>query len=162
TCSWPAIGYNAESPGPCSSSRGVSCLPRSWRLGRGSSRGPATTTGQWPWSATTTSPNWSGGEDEGRRPAAPPNPPHVPAARPPNPHTVRAPRLLCCAATDTTSRGGIVGRVDGKVAVVTGAGSGIGAASARLLAQEGAKVVVADINGEGAEQTVRAIADDGG
>ncbi len=43
-----------------------------------------------------------------------------------------------------------MGRVDGKVAIVTGAASGIGATTAELLAREGAKVIVADINGEGA------------
>ena len=36
-------------------------------------------------------------------------------------------------------------RLDGKSALVTGAGSGMGAATARLFAREGAKVVVADI-----------------
>jgi NAD(P)-dependent dehydrogenase (short-subunit alcohol dehydrogenase family) len=40
------------------------------------------------------------------------------------------------------------GRLEGKVAVVTGAGQGIGAAIARCFAQEGAKVVVAEINSE--------------
>jgi NAD(P)-dependent dehydrogenase (short-subunit alcohol dehydrogenase family) len=40
-----------------------------------------------------------------------------------------------------------MGRLDGKVAVVTGAGSGIGKASALLFAAEGAKVVCADLNG---------------
>jgi len=39
-----------------------------------------------------------------------------------------------------------VGRLDGKVAIVTGAGRGIGEATARLMAREGASVVVADIN----------------
>ena len=40
-----------------------------------------------------------------------------------------------------------MGRVAGKVAVVTGAASGLGLASARRLAEEGATVVMADING---------------
>jgi len=39
-----------------------------------------------------------------------------------------------------------VKRLDGKVAIVTGAGSGIGEATARLMAREGASVVVADLN----------------
>ena len=37
-------------------------------------------------------------------------------------------------------------RLDGRVAVVTGAGSGIGAASALAMAKEGARVVVVDLN----------------
>ncbi|MGK0169537.1 MAG: NAD(P)-dependent dehydrogenase (short-subunit alcohol dehydrogenase family) [Gammaproteobacteria bacterium] len=52
--------------------------------------------------------------------------------------------------------------LSGKVALVTGAGSGIGRASARTFAREGAKVVVSDINADGAEQTVRLIRDAGG
>jgi NAD(P)-dependent dehydrogenase (short-subunit alcohol dehydrogenase family) len=39
-----------------------------------------------------------------------------------------------------------MGRLEGKVAIVTGAGSGIGEATARLMAREGAAVVVADID----------------
>jgi NAD(P)-dependent dehydrogenase (short-subunit alcohol dehydrogenase family) len=45
-----------------------------------------------------------------------------------------------------------VGRLDGKVAIVTGAGSGIGEATARLMASEGAAVVVADLNRPEAER----------
>src|SRR5213078_1060071 len=47
-----------------------------------------------------------------------------------------------------------MGRLEGKVAIVTGAGSGIGEATARLLAREGASVVVADINRTEAERVV--------
>jgi NAD(P)-dependent dehydrogenase (short-subunit alcohol dehydrogenase family) len=43
-----------------------------------------------------------------------------------------------------------MGRVEGKVAIVTGAASGIGRATAERLASEGARVVVADVNGDGA------------
>ena len=49
-----------------------------------------------------------------------------------------------------------------KVAIVTGAGSGIGQGSAMILAREGAQVVVADINFDGAQQTVNRIKSCGG
>jgi len=42
----------------------------------------------------------------------------------------------------------MAGRLDGKVAVVTGAGQGIGAAIVRCFAAEGARVVVAEVNPE--------------
>jgi NAD(P)-dependent dehydrogenase (short-subunit alcohol dehydrogenase family) len=48
-------------------------------------------------------------------------------------------------------------RVQNKVAIVTGAGSGIGRATAELLAEEGARVVVADIDPKGGNDTVEAI-----
>jgi NAD(P)-dependent dehydrogenase (short-subunit alcohol dehydrogenase family) len=50
-----------------------------------------------------------------------------------------------------------VGRLDGKVCLITGAGSGIGRASARLFAREGAYVVVADVDDRGAKATVAEI-----
>jgi NAD(P)-dependent dehydrogenase (short-subunit alcohol dehydrogenase family) len=48
-------------------------------------------------------------------------------------------------------------RLEGKVAVITGAGSGLGRASALLFAGEGARVVVADIVDADGEETVRLI-----
>ncbi len=56
----------------------------------------------------------------------------------------------------------MAGRLDGKVALVTGGGSGIGQATALIFAREGAKVVVADITVEGGEETVRQIQAAGG
>jgi rhamnulose-1-phosphate aldolase/alcohol dehydrogenase len=44
------------------------------------------------------------------------------------------------------------GELAGKIALVTGGASGIGRATARLLAKQGAHVVVADLNGDGAEE----------
>ena len=49
-----------------------------------------------------------------------------------------------------------MGLVSGKVAMVTGAGSGIGRACANKLADEGAKVVVTDIDSEGMAITASA------
>ena len=48
-------------------------------------------------------------------------------------------------------------RLTNKVAIITGAGSGIGRTSALLFAREGAKLVVADINDTGGEETVESI-----
>jgi NAD(P)-dependent dehydrogenase (short-subunit alcohol dehydrogenase family) len=51
-----------------------------------------------------------------------------------------------------------MGRVDGKCALVTGAGSGLGRSFAHLLAAEGARVAVTDIDAATAEETVDTIA----
>ena len=56
----------------------------------------------------------------------------------------------------------MAGRLDGKVALVTGGSSGIGRASALAFAREGAKVVVADVMVEGGEETVGMIKKAGG
>jgi len=53
-------------------------------------------------------------------------------------------------------------RLAGKVAIITGAGSGIGRATAILFVQEGARVVVADVAPEGGRETVEMIRRDGG
>lgn len=50
-------------------------------------------------------------------------------------------------------------RLDGKVALVTGAGSGIGEQMARMFAKQGAHIVVADINDTAAQRVAREIGD---
>ena len=51
----------------------------------------------------------------------------------------------------------MAGQLDGKVVLITGAGSGIGRASALTFAREGAKVMVADLIVEGGEETVQLV-----
>lgn len=50
-------------------------------------------------------------------------------------------------------------QLDGKVILITGAGSGLGAATAKACAAAGAKVFLADINSEGVDRTSSAVAD---
>lgn len=52
--------------------------------------------------------------------------------------------------------------LENKNAIITGAGSGVGRASALHFAAEGAKVVVADLDGDSAKETVRLVEDAGG
>jgi NAD(P)-dependent dehydrogenase (short-subunit alcohol dehydrogenase family) len=53
-------------------------------------------------------------------------------------------------------------RLQGKVAIITGSGHGLGAETARVLASQGARVVVADIHGEAAQAVVAEIEGTGG
>jgi NAD(P)-dependent dehydrogenase (short-subunit alcohol dehydrogenase family) len=56
----------------------------------------------------------------------------------------------------------MAGTLDGKVALVTGGASGIGRATALTFAREGAKLVIADMNEDGGQQTVHMITENGG
>jgi NAD(P)-dependent dehydrogenase (short-subunit alcohol dehydrogenase family) len=53
-----------------------------------------------------------------------------------------------------------MGRLDGKICVITGAGGGMGRDAAQLFTEEGAKVCVADVDGDAAESTVAECAPD--
>src|SRR5262249_49701285 len=59
-----------------------------------------------------------------------------------------------CATVGGSSRRQAMGLLDGKVAVITGAGSGMGKASVKIFVREGARVVAGDISG--AEQDTAA------
>ena len=50
-----------------------------------------------------------------------------------------------------------MGRLDGKVCVITGAGGGMGRDAAQLFTQEGAKVCAADVDSNAAAETVAAV-----
>jgi NAD(P)-dependent dehydrogenase (short-subunit alcohol dehydrogenase family) len=62
-------------------------------------------------------------------------------------------------AAGTTAAAGLV---EGKVALVTGGGLGIGRAAARIFAREGAQVVVCDIDAEAGEETLASLCESGG
>ena len=59
-------------------------------------------------------------------------------------------------------RGNVMGRLDGKIALVTGAGGGLGSAMSVAFASEGARVVCQDLDEGAAKATVDAIAAAGG
>ena len=56
----------------------------------------------------------------------------------------------------------MAGSLDGKTALVTGGGSGIGRAASLAYANDGARVVVVDVNVEGGEETIQQIKESGG
>jgi NAD(P)-dependent dehydrogenase (short-subunit alcohol dehydrogenase family) len=56
----------------------------------------------------------------------------------------------------------MAGRLEGKVALVTGGASGIGRATALTFAREGAKLIIADMNADGGQQTVHMITENAG
>lgn len=56
----------------------------------------------------------------------------------------------------------MAGILDGKIALITGAGSGIGRAASRIFAREGARLVLADVVEDGGKQTLALIHDTGG
>ena len=56
----------------------------------------------------------------------------------------------------------MAGLLEGRVSLVTGAGSGIGRATSLVMAREGATVVVSDINADGGEETLSAVKEAGG
>jgi NAD(P)-dependent dehydrogenase (short-subunit alcohol dehydrogenase family) len=55
-----------------------------------------------------------------------------------------------------------LGRLQGKVALITGAGAGIGRAAAKLFASEGAQIVIAEMNEQQGQTVLREILDQGG
>jgi NAD(P)-dependent dehydrogenase (short-subunit alcohol dehydrogenase family) len=55
-----------------------------------------------------------------------------------------------------------MGRLDGKVAIVTGAASGIGRATSILFAREGARLLIVDLNAQGLDETASTISQRGG
>src|SRR5277367_4855163 len=59
-----------------------------------------------------------------------------------------------CGVHKTTERD-MAGLLDGRIALVTGAGSGIGEGIARGMAQAGARIVAVDIDGAAAERTAK-------
>src|SRR5208337_5081166 len=84
------------------------------------------------------------------------------ATRSPTAGRTARPRHDAGAARPVAAGGPEIMRLDGKVALVTGAGRGIGFSLVRQLAAEGARVLVNDLDAEPAEAAAQAIRKSGG
>src|SRR5947208_15721403 len=74
----------------------------------------------------------------------------MPSLRWAPPHRASPPTQICpsrCHAGGSLSKERVMGELDGKVAVITGAGSGMARAAAQVFVREGAKVLAADVSG---------------
>src|ERR1700733_14230484 len=72
------------------------------------------------------------------------------------------PTFAVCMFTETHQRRTIMGELDGRSVIVTGAAHGIGAGIADVLAREGAQLVVTDLDFDGVQATAARIATSGG
>jgi NAD(P)-dependent dehydrogenase (short-subunit alcohol dehydrogenase family) len=70
-------------------------------------------------------------------------------------------RTAASADTQNTSREKLMGRLEGKSVIITGAGSGIGRAASLLFSKEGAKLIIVD-RSESVKETARLVSESGG
>src|SRR5438132_433149 len=69
---------------------------------------------------------------------------------------------VCGSITGRKGKRGMAGQLEGQVAIVTGAGRGIGLAIAARYAREGARVVIDDVDDEAGQTAATALAERGG
>jgi NAD(P)-dependent dehydrogenase (short-subunit alcohol dehydrogenase family) len=70
-------------------------------------------------------------------------------------------RTAASADTNNTSREKLMGRLEGKSVIITGAGSGIGRAASLLFSKEGAKLIIVD-RSDSVKETARLVSESGG
>src|SRR5688572_7304318 len=71
-------------------------------------------------------------------------------------------RNLRLSGSFASAKGGFVGRLDGKIALITGAGGGLGSAMAKLFAAEGAHLFLCDLDAAAAEAAAVTVTAAGG